>query len=391
MNRRKFLLTLLLGLGLTGIYLPRLFNSKKNHFDITYNGKRLIIIHLDGGNDGLFTIVPKMNDIINAHRKSLMKEFSSGIIWDGDLLLNKHLGDFADLFSKGWLSILPNVGYPEPNTSHFVSSEIWATGTLPSKDIIPGKSHYIRTKAIKGWIGKLIQENRLNIGSLNRTAISFESGRPFILQAGGINQCISYPNFNRTSIWNRDILKLIHQNVDDFIGYERIHEELKTYLSLCNLFSGLKPSDGYTKTAFGKKLATISTMIKKQKPFKVFHIKHDGYDTHLGQIHRLNNLYSDLGSCLKTFAYDLNRIGEWGNTQILVYSEFGRSIDENINGGTDHGTAGPVFVLGGEQIYGSLANIKPVYETYTVVHKPYLQYQIDYRDIFDRVIGNWLT
>ena len=307
-----------------------------------------------------------------------MKELSSGIIWDGDFLLNKHLGDFADLFSKGWLSIIPNVGYPDPNTSHFISSEIWATGTRPSKDLT------------QGWIGQLIQENRLNIGSLNRTAISLESGRPFIFQAGGINQCNSYPNFNRTSIWDGDIFKLVHQNVDDFIGYERIHEELKTYLSLSNLFTGLKPSDGYTKTAFGKKLATISAMIKKQKPFKVFHIKHDGYDTHLGQIHRLNNLYSDLSSCLKTFAYDLNRIGEWGNTQILVYSEFGRSIDENTNGGTDHGTAGPVFVLGGKQIYGNLADIKPIYKTYNIIDKPYLRHQIDFRDIFNRVINNWL-
>ena len=104
----------------------------------------------------------------------------------------------------------------------------------------------------------------------------------------------------------------------------------------------------------------------------------------------MNNLYNDLGSCLKTFAYDLNRIGEWGNTQILVYSEFGRSIDENTNGGTDHGTAGPVFVLGGKQIYGNLADIKPIYETYNIIDKPYLRHQIDFRDIFNRVINNWL-
>ena len=92
-----------------------------------------------------------------------------------------------------------------------------------------------------------------------------------------------------------------------------------------------------------------------------------------------------------TFAYDLNKMGEWMNTQVLIYSEFGRSIDENANGGTDHGTAGPVFVLGGEQIYGSLTGIKPVYETYNIVDKPYLKHQIDFRDIFNRVIGNWLT
>ena len=84
-------------------------------------------------------------------------------------------------------------------------------------------------------------------------------------------------------------------------------------------------------------------------------------------------------------------MGEWKDTQILVYSEFGRSIDENSTGGTDHGTAGPVFVLGGEQIYGSLIDINPIYETYEIVDNPYLRHQIDFRDIFTRVINNWLT
>ena len=379
MNRRKFLFTLGLGLALVGIYLPRLFNTRKNYFSTPFTGKRLIVIHLDGGNDGLFTMVPKENDIINAQRKSLMKEFSNGIKWDGDLLLNKHLCDIADLCSKGWLSILPNVGYPEPNTSHFISSEIWATGSLPSEGL---------TRI--GWFGKLNQDSKLNIGALNRTSISFESGRQLIFQ-GETNHGVSYSKFKKTSIWNRDLHELVHENVDDFSGYEGIHNELKTHINLSNLFVEIEPSPGYPKTEFGKKMATISSIIKKQKPFKVFHIKHAGYDTHLGQIHRLNNLYNDLGSCLKTFAYDLNKMGEWDNTQVLVYSEFGRSIDENSNGGTDHGTAGPVFVLGGEQIYGSLADIKPVYETYNIVDKPYLRHQIDFRDIFNRVINNWLT
>ena len=308
-----------------------------------------------------------------------MKELSSGIKWDGDFLLNKHLGDFSDLCSKGWLSIISNVGYPEPNTSHFISSEIWATGSLPTEGLT-------RT----GWFGNLIEENKVNISGLNRTGISFESGRQLIFQ-GKINHSVSYSKNNTSFTLNRELHKLVYKDINDFIGYEELHRELETNLNLSNLFDDLEPHPGYPKTDLGNKLAITSSMIKTQKPFKVFHIKHGGYDTHLGQIHRLNNLYSDLSSCLKTFAYDLNRIGEWGNTQILVYSEFGRSIDENTNGGTDHGTAGPVFVLGGEQIYGSLTGIKPVYETYNIVDKPYLKHQIDFRDIFNRVIDNWLT
>jgi uncharacterized protein (DUF1501 family) len=379
MNRRKFLFTLSLGLGLIAIYLPKLFNTRKNNFDVTFNGKRLIIIHLDGGNDGLFTIAPRENDIINAQRKSLIKELSNGIKLDGDLLLNKHLGDFADLLSKGWLSIIPNVGYPEPNTSHFVSSEIWATGSLPSEGLIR-----------KGWFGNLIEKNRLEVGMLDRTAISFESGRHLIFQ-GETNHGVSYSKNNISSTLERELHELVYENVEYFKGYQEIKRELKMHLNLSSLFADIEPSNGYPNTAFGKKLATISSMITKQKPFKVFHIKHGGYDTHLGQNYRLNNLYHDLSSCLKTFAFDLNKMGEWMNTQVLIFSEFGRSIDENTNGGTDHGTAGPVFVLGGEQIYGNLADIQPFYKTYKIADKPYLKHQIDFRDIFTRVINNWLT
>mgnify|MGYP001299159617 CR=1 FL=1 len=379
MKRRKFLLTFSFGLGLIGLYLPRIFNSSKNNLNATFNGKRFIIIHLDGGNDGLFTMAPKDNDTINKQRKSLIKELSSGIKLNGDFLINKHLGDFVNLLSKGWLSIIPNVGYPEPNTSHFVSSEIWETGSLPSEGLIR-----------RSWLGNLIEKNRLDRDLLENAAISFESGRHLIFQAD-TNVGVSYSKDNTTSTLNRELNALVYENADYYKEYQGMYKELKTQLNLSNLISDIEPLNGYPNTALGQKLATISSMIKKQKPFKLFHIKHGGYDTHLGQIHRLNNLYNDLGGCLKIFAHDLNQMAEWMNTQVLIYSEFGRSIDENTNGGTDHGTAGPVFVLGGEQIYGRLTEIKPIYETYNIIDKPYLKYQIDFRDIFNKAKENWLT
>jgi uncharacterized protein (DUF1501 family) len=126
------------------------------------------------------------------------------------------------------------------------------------------------------------------------------------------------------------------------------------------------------------------------KPFKVFHLVHGSYDTHRWQTPRLNQLYNELGKCLKTFAYDLDKMGEWNNTQVLIYSEFGRTINENSNGGTDHGTAGPVFVLGGEQIYKSFVNLEPIYEIYNRYNTPMLKHQVDFRDVFNTVINEWL-
>ena len=84
-------------------------------------------------------------------------------------------------------------------------------------------------------------------------------------------------------------------------------------------------------------------------------------------------------------------MGEWNNTQILVFSEFGRTINENSTGGTDHGTAGPVFVLGGKDLYDELLTIKPSYNTYNIMGNPYLRFQIDHRDIFKKLKKNWLV
>ena len=374
MNRRRFLTALGITLGTIGFYSPRLFFNRKSVPSSSFQGKRLIIIHLNGGNDGLYTLAPKNNDVIDSHRKILMSELYKGIEWEDDFLLNNKLNDFSDLAQMGWLSIIPNVGYPNQSTSHIISERVWESGYLPGEN-----------PAITGWFGRLIDENKLKIGDSMYTAISFTTGNQLIYN-GKINRGVYW---NGNSIFKKRLEQIVNNNID-FIGYEHLLTELENNHKLLQILNDIEPYPGYPTTVLGNNLATISSMIKKQKPYKLFHLMHGGYDTHHTQIPRLNDLYTDLGNCLKIFAYDLNEIQEWENTQVLVYSEFGRSIDENANVGTDHGTAGPVFVLGGKQIYGSLADMKPNYDTYKKVGQPYLKYQIDYRDIFNRVIDKWL-
>ena len=125
LSRREFLFTLSVGLGVLGVNGLRLLNNRKNIHNLSINGKRLIIIHLSGGNDGLFTLAPINNDILYAHRRDFMVEVHKGIDWGNDLVLNASLKDFYDLTQKGWLSIIPNVGYPKPSASHTLSNTIW--------------------------------------------------------------------------------------------------------------------------------------------------------------------------------------------------------------------------------------------------------------------------
>ena len=375
LSRREFLFTLSVGLGVLGVNGLRLLNNRKNIHNLSINGKRLIIIHLSGGNDGLFTLAPINNDILYKHRRDFMVEVHKGIDWGNDLVLNASLKDFYDLTQKGWLSIIPNVGHPKPSASHTLSNTIWASGFLPEEKY-----------ATTGWIGRLIDENKLVVDDYKHAAISFANNKQLIC-TGKKNQGIYWSGNTNFEL---ELKYMLNNKSNRFKDYDVLFRELKNNYGLIQLIKNIKPSPGYPKTGLGNTLATISSIICNNKPFRVFHLVHGGYDTHTWQSYRLNQLYNDLGKCLNIFADDLNRMGEWKDTQILVYSEFGRSIVQNSNSGTDHGTAGPVFVLGGEQIYGSLASLEPIYETYSIDNTPFLQYQVDFRDVFNTVINNWL-
>ncbi len=373
-NRRKFLLILGALFGGLGIHRSKFLNKQKDFPPFSNNGKKLIIIHLVGGNDGLFTLMPKNNEIINANRKGLIKKLNKGIHWNNNLILNEKLKDFFDLAQRGWLSIIPNVGHQNPTFSHFLSTDIWATGVIP-------KDKVIKT----GWVGRLIDENKHTIKNFDEL-LSFENDS--LIFRGKKDKGIIW---SENSFFRKKVKHIVDQELFNLNNYEFLQNELKKTYKINQLLESVEPSIGYPKTKLGNDLATVSSIIGDSKPFKVFHLNHIGYDTHQWQTHQLNELYDDLGKCVKTFVHDLNNMGELNNTQILIYSEFGRSIGENSNGGTDHGSAGPVFVLGGRKIYNELGNLKPNYNISNHYGFPVLQHQVDFRDIFTTVQNNWLT
>tara|TARA_A100000164_G_scaffold382011_1_gene437323 strand:+ start:47919 stop:49061 length:1143 start_codon:yes stop_codon:yes gene_type:complete len=380
MKRRNFLFVLTAGTGLSLIGTKEIIKFKNSIKRKRFFRRRLLIIHLDGGNDGLFSFAPKNEDVLLKNRPKLMKALNQGVFWDNDVIINKNLTEFIELKSKGWLNLLPNVGYENPNTSHFISKHIWETGSRPTKN-----NHEV------GWIGQHLRSKISGNDEIRKISLSFEEGNQLLFQNHDENYGSSFPNYNSKKIWKKELNKQIKNNRTDYLGFEKIFRELNHCNELSNILQDIKPANGYPKSELGNKLSTISSIIKSEKPIDIFHLKHKGYDTHSGQKSRLNFLYADLSKCLNTLAHDLNDMGEWNNTQILVFSEFGRTINENSTGGTDHGTAGPVFVLGGKEIYDDLYSIKPSYETFNIMGNPYLQFQINYQNIYRKLKKNWLV
>ena len=171
MRRRKFLFFLTSGIGIGLICSKTIFNLRNSKKRKRFFGRRLIIIHLDGGNDGLFSFAPKNEDIILKNRPKLMKALNKGILWDSEIIMNENLTDFIKLKSKGWFNLLPNVGYENPNTSHFISNYIWETGSKPTKN-----NHEV------GWIGQHLQKKIDNYDKITKISLSFEKGNQLLFK-----------------------------------------------------------------------------------------------------------------------------------------------------------------------------------------------------------------
>lgn len=370
MKRRAFLkntglATAALGLGALG----------EGCSPVTFEGKRLILVKLDGGNDGLFSIMPAENDQINHLRPNLAANLrKNGIPFFNNWLLNYELRHLESLAGLGELAILPFVGYPNPNTSHFKSTEIWETGSLPGEQY-----HKI------GWIGKLLDDRSLSTIENEIPAIALSEQETLVIRG----------QLKHGHTWlGNTAFEWYEENLGNWLNQyskHRIAEKLLNEYNLCKLLHDVQPLSGFPDTSIGNQLAKVASMIIKGKPFKVFYTVHQGYDTHATASERLSTLYKELTTAVIKLVRSLKSTSHWDDTMIMVYSEFGRTIDENANGGTDHGAAGLTLLLGSNQIVKKYASIEPEIKLVPYYNEMYLGHQIDFRELYSDIRTSWLT
>jgi uncharacterized protein (DUF1501 family) len=342
---------------------------------IPFKGKRLILIKLDGGNDGIHSFFPKNDDFITSLRPELSKNVKKeGISLSKDWLLNKDLKDLMPFIESNEMAILPCVGYPNPNTSHFKSSEIWDSASLP------GEKNFNT-----GWIGRLLDNGVLGLSNNETPVISLSEFEPLLIK--GINKNgFSWQN-NETFHWYASD---IQHWLSHFQGSQFSMELLKTY-QMHQELAEVTSFPGFPDTNLGNQLAKISTIIKMDKPYKVFYASQQGYDTHVSAKERLGILYNDLGASLSALVQSLKVRHQWKETMILIYSEFGRTIKENANAGTDHGAAGLCFLLGDNPLIEKYNQLEPTLQFTEMAGDYYLNHQIDFRDLYADIQAAWLV
>tara|TARA_A100001015_G_scaffold148377_1_gene164564 strand:+ start:2348 stop:3451 length:1104 start_codon:yes stop_codon:yes gene_type:complete len=334
------------------------------------NSKYLILVELQGANDGLNTVIPFTNKIYYELRPTIGIPKTEILTISDNIGLHFSLNGLSKLFESGELKIVQNLGYPNPVLSHFRSIELWETG---GDGIVKGR---------EGWLVKslnLIDRNR----DLDAKALYLDqSGDIF---RGGTSGFLG-PNsigFTPEELEDRDQLVPVPRNfalLNELIKERQSNNEnlkrLGDKLSIKNSFSSLG------RGSLGSQLGKVCNILSKEVNIPVFKVAIGSFDTHSEQYWSHKNLLRELDHSLSDTVNALKEIGIWNDTIIMTYSEFGRRAAENGSRGTDHGMAAPHFLIGGK-LQGGLFGQSPDLNN---LKNNNLRYGIDYRTIYEGVL-----
>ena len=308
----------------------------------------LIVCELQGGNDGLNTVVPIEDDAYHRARPTLRVTQSPLQLGDG-FVLHPAMRGLHGLFREGELAVHHGVGYAPPNRSHFRSMDIWHS----ARPDVESPRH--------GWLGRAadaltakgsplpavaLGARELPLALRGKTGIApaISSLSEFTLQgdpeAGGRMR-------GRTQGLQQELERARHRDPLDRLLAETAAKALDSAAAIKAAAARYRPAAVYPRTGVGRSFELAARVLAAPLGVRIVWLRQGGYDTHAGQERVHPRLLSELDAAVAAFAEDTKRHGSWKRCTMLVHSEFGRRLAENKSRGTDHGAAAPVLVLGG--------------------------------------------
>ena len=384
-TRREFLSTSAKGAGLLAFsqFVPAfLRDSVAAQAPLPEKDRRiLVMVQLAGGNDGLNTLIPYEDSNYYRLRPSLGIRKSEALPLTDELGLHKSCQGMKELFDEGTLSIVQNVGYPNPNRSHFRSTEIWETAS---------ESDAYETS---GWVGRFMDNNCSGTPDIGEpAAISFGNEIPITVQGDKTHNLFSLNNrFGRTG--KRGDYGLLDNLVGVSEGKDNssylkqtMMDTLITERRIQAMLSKFKPSVPYPNNPLAASMSNVACLISAGLPTRVYFVSLGGFDTHQGQAPAHQRLLNNVSASLQAFQKDLQSKGLDDQVLTMTFSEFGRRPSENQSGGTDHGTSAPLFVMGSQlrdPIVGKAPNLN-------LRNNKDLTYSTDFRQVYATVLDRWL-
>lgn len=392
MKRRQFLQTG--SLATASFLLPEFLKAFERPAMVPPGNKVLVVLQLSGGNDGLNTVIPVRNDIYYRGRPRLGIEKTRAALITDEVGLHPALGGLKGLYDDGSLGILNSVGYPNPDRSHFRSMDIWQTAS--------DSREYLQT----GWLGRYLDAQCsgcdkptqvLEIDDVVSLALKGEQIKGMALRDPRRLYTISNDKYFR------DVLAGHSSHTNPNSGQTGLglqaeeHPVDYLYKTMAETLSGAdyifeqskqRPSSAsYPNTELGKNLHTIASLIFSDINTRVYYLSLGSFDTHVNQAAQQQRLFTEMNDAIAAFVADLKANHRFEDTLLLNFSEFGRRVAQNASGGTDHGTAGTMFLVSGGLRQKGLINGMPDLND---LDEGDLKYQLDFKDVYATVLNKWL-
>ena len=369
----------------------------------------LVVLQMAGGNDGLNTVIPYQNDHYHRARPKIGLGESKILKLNDELGLHPNLTGFKELYDAGELSVIQGVGYPNPNRSHFRSTEIWQTASDASEF------------AKYGWLGRYFDNAcagcdptvGVSVGrqmpqafaAKTPTGVSLENPQNYrFMTSGGSKSGEMSSTEESYRKLNDGEMSEMAENSGDTVGaiagparhtgsvldfLERTALDAQMSSDQIRAISGrVENKATYPTSPLGNSLKLVAKLIGGGLPTRVYYVSQGGYDTHTNQTNTHDRLMKELGDSTKAFIEDMKAQGNLSRVLVMTFSEFGRRVAENASSGTDHGAAAPMFVIGGHVKAGLLGKYPSLAPT--DLFQGDLKYEVDFRTVYASVLEGWL-
>jgi uncharacterized protein (DUF1501 family) len=370
-------------------FLTQAAYAAEKQSEAAADGKVLVLVQLAGGNDGLNTVIPFGDPEYAKARPGIGIPKQAVLKIDDHLGLHPQMTGFKSLYDEGLLSIIQGVGYPNPNRSHFRSTDIWHSArpdTEYTEDGWLGRALDLTVEQHAGKVPALalgtdrlplaLVCNKLNVPTVKNLA-------KFQLQLGSGSES------------DRKLReRLIHDLADqpaptgselDFLRKTTL-TAVSTAKRLKEVTAAYKPAMEYPTSGLANKLKTVAQLIASDLGTRIFFVSLGGFDTHAQQAGAHQSLLAELSAAVRAFFSDLKGHRLHDRVLLATYSEFGRRVKENGSLGTDHGAASQMFVVtpsGKSGLHGKHPSL-------TDLSQGDLKFQTDFRSVYATILSRWL-
>ncbi|MES1214507.1 MAG: DUF1501 domain-containing protein [Bacteroidota bacterium] len=370
-------------LATASMMLPKFLKAfEGNNFMVPPGNKVVVILQLSGGNDGLNTVIPVRNDLYYKARPKLGIEKTKTLLVTDEVGLHPSLTSFKELYDDGSLGIMNGVGYPNPDRSHFRSMDIWQTGT--------SSKEYSNT----GWVGRYLDAQCSGCDKPTQ-AIEIDDVLSLAMKGEHVKGIAVkdprrlYGTANEKFF--RDVLKN-HKTETGEKPVDYLYKTMAETLSSADYIfqqSKLHPSTAeYPKTELGNSMKTIASLIFSDINTKVYYVSLGSFDTHINQQFQQQRLFTEMNDAVKAFVKDLKTNSRFNDVMLFTFSEFGRRVEQNASGGTDHGTANNMFLISGGLKQKGMINPLPDLND---LDEGDLKYKVDFKNVYATVLSKWLN